>query len=362
MSLRTARTKEALMAKTMVGRLASAASLAVTLLTAGLASAETLQELYDKAKAEKELVFYSGGPAAPHENRARLFMQQYPGITVKVTGGFSNVLNEQIEKQMADGKLAVDMAFFQTVQDFVAWKKRGELLLFKPDGFDQIYSNFRDPDGAYMALSANALTYAYNTSKIRAEDAPRSAEDFLKPLFAGKVITCYPADDDATLYLFHLIIQKYGWSWMDRYMATKPNFVQGHLPVARSVASGENIATFDASSSGWPFRREGKLAVVWSPVDETPVFTLTGGIFRDAPHPNAAKLYLTWFLAKEQQRRLGSFSSRVDVPPPEGFQPLTSYKVANNYREFMTDERLIADLRKRIEAYTGPPINKGGVR
>jgi ABC-type Fe3+ transport system substrate-binding protein len=342
--------------------LASAVPLAATLLAAGFASAQTLQELYDKAKAEKEVVFYSGGPAAPHENRAKLFMQQYPGLTVKVTGGFSNVLNEQIEKQMAQRKLEVDMAFFQTVQDFVAWKKRGQLLLFKPDGFAEIYPNFRDPDGAYMALSANALTYAYNTSKVRAEDAPRSAEDFLKPLFAGSIITCYPADDDATLYLFHVIIQKYGWGWMDRYTASKPNFVQGHLPVARSVAAGENSFTFDASSSVWPFRREGKLEVVWSPVDETPVFTLTGGIFKDAPHPNAAKLYLTWFLAKEQQSRVGSFSSRADVPSPEGFKPLTSYKIANNYREFVTDEKLITELRQRMERLTGPPVNKGGVR
>src|SRR5262249_17444399 len=31
------------------------------------ARAEPLDELYQKAKAEKELVFYSGGPAAPHE-------------------------------------------------------------------------------------------------------------------------------------------------------------------------------------------------------------------------------------------------------------------------------------------------------
>jgi ABC-type glycerol-3-phosphate transport system substrate-binding protein len=167
------------MATITMARLAPAA-VAAALLAAGPANAETMQELYDKAKAEKELVFYSGGPAVPHENRAKLFMQQYPGITVKVTGGFSNVLNEQIEKQMADGKLAVDMAFFQTVQDFVAWKRRGQLLSFKPDGFDQIYPNFRDPDGAYMALSANALTYAYNTSKVRAEDAPKSAEDFLR--------------------------------------------------------------------------------------------------------------------------------------------------------------------------------------
>jgi len=338
------------------------ASVAIAALLPFGARAETLAELYEKAKAEKEVVFYSGGPAAPHENRAKLFMQQYPGIEVKVTGGFSNVLNERIEKQMADKKLAVDMAFFQTVQDFVTWKQQGKLLNFKPDGFDQIYPNFRDPDGAYMSLSANALTYAYNTAAVKPEDAPKSALDFLKPMFAGKVITCYPHDDDATLYLFHIIVQKYGWDWMTKFTANKPNYVQGHLPVARSVASGENIATFDASSSVWEFKRQGKLEVVWSPEDETPVFTLTGGIFKDAPHPNAAKLYLTWFLAKEQQSRVGSFSSRSDIAPPEGFKPLTSYKIANNYREFMVDEKLIEALRKRMEGFTGPVVNKGGVR
>jgi len=51
-------------------------------------------------------------------------------------------------------------------------------------------------------------------------------------------------------------------AWIEKYMATKPNFIRGHLPVARSVASGENIATFDASSSVWPFRREGKWEIV----------------------------------------------------------------------------------------------------
>src|SRR5262249_1466558 len=163
------------------------------------ARAETLAELYEKAKAEKEVVFYSGGPAVPHENRARLFMQQFPGIEVKVTGGFSNVLNERIEQQMAEKKLAVDMAFFQTVQCCVKGKAEGHPPHSKPAGFDQIPPNFRDNDGAYMSLSANALTYAYNTAAVKAEDAPKSALDFLKPMFAGKVITVYPADDDAAL-------------------------------------------------------------------------------------------------------------------------------------------------------------------
>jgi ABC-type Fe3+ transport system substrate-binding protein len=330
--------------------------------SATMARAETLDELYEKAKAEKSLVFYAGGPAAPHENRAKEFQQRFPGIAISVTGGFSNVLNEQINKQIAARRLETDMAFFQTVQDFVQWKKDGVLLAFKPDGFDQVMPNLKDPEGAYMALSASAISYAYNKSLVKPEDAPKSALDFLKPVFSGKLISVYPQDDDAALYLFYLIVQKYGWDYMTKYMANKPNFVQGHLPVARSVGEGKNAATLDATSTIWPFKRSGQVEVVFSEIDETPVFTLTGGIFKDAPHPNAAKLYLSWFLAKEQQSRLGNFSARLDVPPPEGFRPLSSYKIANAYREFVTDEKLIIDLRKRMEGIVGPVVNAGGVR
>jgi ABC-type Fe3+ transport system substrate-binding protein len=338
------------------------AALAAMVASATTAHAQTRDELYEKAKQEKSVVFYAGGPAAPHEARAAEFQRRFPGIAVSVTGGFSNVLNDKINQQIKASKLETDMAFFQTVQDFVQWKKEGVLAAYKPDGFDQIMPNLKDPEGTYMALSANAIIYAWNTRLVKPEDVPKSALDFLKPVFAGKLISVYPQDDDAALYLFHLVVQKYGWSYMDRYMANKPNFIQGHLPVARSVAEGTNAATLDATSSAWPCKRAGQVEVAFSEVDETPVFTLTGGIFKDAPHPNAARLYLSWFLAQEQQSRLGTFSPRTDVPPPEGFRPLTSYKIANSFREFVTDEKLIADLRKRMEGYIGLIVNQGGVR
>ena len=335
-----------------------------SLVTAVPARAETMGELYEKAKAEKTLVFYAGGPTAPYEARIKQFQAAFPGIQVSVSGGFSNVLNERIEKQFAAGKLEVDFAFFQTVQDFVGWKRRDKLLAFKPDGFDQIMPILRDPDGAYMAFAAVVIAYAYNTKLVPAADVPKSALDFLKPAFRDKLISVYPHDDDAALYLFHLIVQKYGWSWMERYMANKPHFIQGHLPVARAIADGKMTATLDATvTTAGSLKREGaSIEIVFSEEDESPVFTVTGGIFKDAPHPNAAKLFISWYLAKEQQARIGTFSPRLDVPPPAGFKPLTSYKIANAFREFITDDKLIADLRTRFEKYTGPAVNKGGVR
>lgn len=333
------------------------------LLVASSSRAETVDELYAKAKSEGPMALYGAGPIEPRERFAREFEQRFPGLKVIVTGGFSNALNQKIAQQIKDKKIETDLMFFQTVQDFVGWKRQGLLLNFKPEGFDKVAENFRDPDGAYVAIGAIPITYAYNTKLVAPADVPRSARDFLKPVFQGKVITVYPGDDDAALYLFTTIVTKYGWSFMDKYMANKPNFIQGHLPVARSVAKGENIATFDATSSVWQFKREGQpIEVIFSAEDETPVFTVTAGIFKDAPHPNTAKLFLTWYLAKEQQSRIGIFSPRTDVAPPEGLKPLWSYRLANRYREFMTDEKSVAELRKRFEGYTGPPVNRGGVR
>jgi ABC-type Fe3+ transport system substrate-binding protein len=147
---------------------------------------------------------------------------------------------------------------------------------------------------------------------MKPENAPKSALDFLKGEFRGKMIACYPHDDDATLYLFHTIAQKYGADYIDKYVANQPNWVQGHLGVSRSVAGGTDLVTPDATTSTvLNLKKAGQsIEFAFSEVDPIPVYYSTAGIFKDAPHPNVAKLYLTWVLAPEQQRRIGTFSSR----------------------------------------------------
>ena len=152
------------------------------------------------------------------------------------------------------------------------------------------------------------VTYAYNTQAVAAADVPKSALDFLKPMFREKLITTDPSDDDAGLMAFHAIIEKYGWSYMDKYMTQKPRFTRdGHATVSNAVAAGEMLATFNSTSTTPRLIREGKpIQLVLSRDDPTPLFLVSGAIFKDAPHPNAAKLFLDWYLAPtpEPQRRL----------------------------------------------------------
>jgi len=337
---------------------------AALILSARSGFSQTMDELYAKAKSEGRLVLYGGGPVEPFERWAKEFGQKFPGLQVSVTGGYSNVLDQKIDQQIRDKRLEVDIAIFQTVQDFVAWKKADVLLPFKPHGFEAIHESYRDPDGAFTTISVNPLPYAYNSKLLRAEDVPRSALDFLKPSLAERAVTAYPADDDATLYVFDTIVRKYGWGFMDKYMAAHPTFIQGHLGVLRRVASGDSLATFDATvTTAGGLKRAGEpIELVFSEVDPVPVFTITAGIFKDAPHPNTAKLYLDWYMDVAQQSRTGTFSARTDVPPPAGLKPLFSYSLENNYRSFVSDATKLSELRKRYEAYTGPVENKGGVR
>jgi ABC-type Fe3+ transport system substrate-binding protein len=93
-----------------------------------------------------------------------------------------------------------------------------------------------------------------------------------------------------------------------------------------------------------------------------PVYAQIAAVFKDAPHPNAAKLYIAWFLQPEQQSRQGIWSSRSDVPPPPGLKPLSEYKLANGFRSFITDEARVKALRDRYLNFTGPVSNAGTYR
>jgi ABC-type glycerol-3-phosphate transport system substrate-binding protein len=94
-------------------------------------AAQSLDEIYQRAKVEGAFTIYVGGPTAPWEARARTFEQRYPGIKISITGGFSNVLDKRIDQQLSAGKLEVDAAVFQTLNDFVRWKAQGRLLAYK---------------------------------------------------------------------------------------------------------------------------------------------------------------------------------------------------------------------------------------
>ena len=73
------------------------------------------------------------------------------------------------------------------------------------------------------------LTFAnsYNKTLVTAENAPRDYADFLKPEFKNRIVIPYPHDDDAVLYVFDKIIQKYGIGFIEKLQANGVQWVRG---------------------------------------------------------------------------------------------------------------------------------------
>jgi hypothetical protein len=123
-------------------RITSAPLAAVLALLTSPMHAETLDEIYAKAKNEGALTIYGGGPARLYEGWIKEYEARFPGIKVNLTGGYAGGLAPAIDKQIAANKLEVDFVTFQAVQEFIRWKREGVLLPFKMEGFEALAPRF----------------------------------------------------------------------------------------------------------------------------------------------------------------------------------------------------------------------------
>jgi hypothetical protein len=52
----------------------------------------------------------------------------------------------------------------------------------------------------------------------------------------------------------------------------------------------------------------------------------------------------------------------MDVPPPSDLKPIFQYQLANEFRSFITNQKLTEELRKRLESYIGEPKGEPVIR
>ena len=81
----------------------------------------------------------------------------------------------------------------------------------------------------------------------------------------------------------------------------------------------------------------------------------TGAIFKDAKHPAAAKLYISWTLSLPVASNPRQFPIRKDVAPPAGYKTIDQYNTSpEDFRAFMRDRARVERLKSLFERLIGP--------
>jgi ABC-type Fe3+ transport system substrate-binding protein len=334
---------------------AAAASHSASTTEASTTEQAQLRALYQQALAQGgELTVYMGGDKPGQwDSISQAFAKQFPGMKLHLVTDLSKYQDARIDNQLASHDLVADVAILQTTQDFTRWKQEGQLLRYRPIGYNQIFSNAKNADGYWAGVFYGAFADMVNTKDLPAKADSLTAADLLSPKFRNKLIFTFPNDDDAVLYDFKLTIDKYGWGWLRDIVAQHPTFVRGVPNSAAAVASGQDLASLGLAGSPSP-----DATMVFPASDPFNSWVQRGAIFNQARHKAAAKLFLSWITSRSFQQQgiaTWTWSVRKDVAPPTGLRPLASYKQTsvNNFAAFMANRAAVEQFRTQVQLYAG---------
>lgn len=316
-----------------------------------------LDDIYKSALKEGGTVtVYAGGDTpGQQDGMKQAFEKRFPGMKLNVIVDYSKFHDARIDNQLMTRTLIPDVVQLQTLQDFPRWKSEGVLMSYKPAGWDKIWPGFRDDDGAWTGIFVDAFSNVVNTRELQEKDWPREAADYLRPGLKGKIVITYPNDDDAVLFWFKQVVDKYGWGYVAKFSEQNPIYVRGTQAPADDVESGKAVATFSTDGALVP---DGKSASRFVLPEQDPFVSWAqrAAIFKDAKHPEGAKLYLNWLLDKDTQKNVWyMWSVRTDVTPPEGFKHIWEYKNTSPaaFASFMDNREAVERFRSQIGLYLG---------
>jgi iron(III) transport system substrate-binding protein len=288
-----------------------------------------------KAKAEKLVVFYTSVDVSVAERLARDFEAKY-GIKVQVERTGSERVFQRIGQEYGSNLHVVDVVNDSDAANFLVWKKSGWLAPIKLEELDKYWpAEFRDRDWTYATWRATLSPIAYNASLVKPADAPKNWAALLDPKWKGKMVKAHPGYSGSEMTANYELIKAFGWPYMQKLGAQGVMQVQSSTEPPKVLSRGEQqvmaggneYVVFQLQAQGSP------IAVVYPP-EGTPFETSPLAVMKDAPHPNAARLFYSYMYSKETQQMLIDFgglrSVRVGMKEPASRVPITRIKLMHD--------------------------------
>jgi iron(III) transport system substrate-binding protein len=313
-------------------------------------------QLIEAANKEGKVVYYTAIDVKVAQALAKNFEKQYPGITVQVERTGSERLFQRVSQERASNIFTADVLDATDQALFVTWKKQGILEPYIPAEMLKYPASERDPDGAYINVRFTLMPIAYNTNMVKPEDAPKSFADLLDPKWTGKMVKAHPSYSGGIVTSTFQTVNAIGWGYFEKLGKQKVLQVQSSTEPPKKLALGERAVSADGLEYVHIQLKEGgaPIAIVY-PKEGTPFIPSCEGIAKNAPHPNAARLFISFIVSRETQQYLvnvaGLRSFHPDVKDAAGRTPLASIKLLPS--DPVAQEAATEEIKKKYAQYFG---------
>ncbi|MFQ5682668.1 MAG: ABC transporter substrate-binding protein [Candidatus Binatia bacterium] len=317
----------------------------VPLVSAGEHSAELVKQ----AKREGKVIWYTTLSVPESSKLAGLFQKHYPFAKVEIVRSGGGALVNRILAEFSGKVHTVDVILGADSRGGIpVFKKRGIITRYKAPERKFVASGLKDKDGYWTSLYQLTFILAYNTELVKPKNIPRNYTDLLKPQWKGRKIL-----NDTENFLWFGALLNYwgrekGLAYFRKLAHQEQVFQRGARGRIQLVMAGEFPVTIGYGPHAQGYASQGA-PIDWVPLEPVVVSPISILLAKQAPHPNAAKLFINFLFSKEAQLKLRDFHripSRTDMDPDpprlfKGFKKITfdheglmgMSKIADLYRK-----------------------------
>jgi iron(III) transport system substrate-binding protein len=261
-------------------------------------------ELIAAARKEGKLSYYTSIDLPVAERIAKAFEARFPGVAVRVERTGAERLFQRIGQEYSSRIHAVDAVNSSDAAHFIVWKRNGWLAPYVPEDVARHYAaEYKDADGQFAAFRLMLSVIAYNTNLVKRDEAPKSHADLLDPKWKGKIVKAHPGYSGTIMTATQQLVRDLGWSYLEKLAQQGVMQVQSAADTPKKIALGERAIQADGNEYSVLLLKEAGQPV--EPVyasDGTPMIIGPNGIFKNAPNPNAARLFQNWCFSAECQQ------------------------------------------------------------
>jgi iron(III) transport system substrate-binding protein len=341
----------------MLPRLAIASIVLAASAASGAAPApsKVTPELIAAAKKEGKVVWYTAVDLPVAERIAKAFEAKYPGIAMRVERSGGERIFQRIGQEYASNIHAVDVVNSSDAAHFIVWKRDGILAPYVPEDVALHYpAEQKDPDGLFASWRVWLSVIGYNTKLVKPEEAPKSFADLLDPKWSGKIVKGHPGYSGTIMTATFQIARELGWGYFEKLAKQKVMQVQSSADPPKKLALGERAIMADGNEYNlFQLKEKGEPVEIVYPTEGTPLIIGPGGIMKDAPDPNAARLLQSYLFSAEAQQLMVDFgglrSFHALVKDKPGRKPLREIKLLKD--DPAAVEKQADDIKARYSKY-----------
>ena len=171
----------------------------------------------------------------------KAFEKKYPNIKLDYYFAGTGKVKTKIFTEAKSGQVAADVIWVGDPADYIGFKKDGNILQkYESPEAKSIDKAFIDPEGFYTGARMMNMGIAYNTTKVKKEEAPKTWNDLLDPKWKGQIVMTDPGTAGTTKYAVGALMasKDYGTAYFEKLKANGTELQSGTTATHNQIAAG----------------------------------------------------------------------------------------------------------------------------